>query len=73
MKWRYVEIISLRCDIISKGVRPSVDESTIIEVENRINLPYKLGLDKSLLVLIQKYDELIEVQRKWLLYYSSLH
>jgi len=54
----------LRCDIISKGVRPSVDESTIIEVENRINLPYKLGLDKSLLVLIQKYDELIEVQRK---------
>ena len=63
MKWRYVEIISLRCDIISKEVRPIVYESTIIEVENRINLPYKLGLDKSIKVLIEKYDKLIEVEK----------
>jgi len=53
-----------RCNIIPKILRPTLSESTQLKLSNVIQIPSELGLEKSILILIEKYEKLIEVQKK---------
>jgi len=48
----------LRCKIISKILRPTLSESTANKLSTTIDIPIELGFEKSVLILIQRYEKL---------------
>ncbi len=39
-------------------IRPTLSQKTIDEISKRINIPIELPLEKSLIIFIERFDEL---------------